>query len=1057
METEPVFIDPLYQNLEEVENTNITHPTVPVTPSETPASPAQTIHPPPTTPTTPTTPTNSTNHKGKIVIYNLDPILDYPDATVSKTLIQQDLSQIRDHDPNMSFEIPLSELSRQNYDSENQVKLQDYLKSPDMDEVRTLARDGENGGLKKLNQDQLNQIHAEGKFTVPSERFAPQVHEWEVKNFFQKGVKDSVETFKNGIALCTQHFVIFIPNRLWRHDDFSFWAGLKSFVTGIGGIAVQLVGSVERKTVFPNESEKKILRLETLLSNWLSDEIVVTTKDIHSGQVKRISTFDGFHISTDLTFSDSEMRKKLMAPYQEFMKQWKLSEPQRRQNLAKELSSQFSSEELAQEVVNAEALLLQEEIFKIIHSTFPDEDGEMKDANARDLCNLMLAVQLIRDAMKHYKRTRENALHIYMNGLKQRNTILSRLPKWMDLKRASFLKKYDRDHPVDQVLASWSAKLSGQEKYIFDSNMAVNADVQNAIKKATRKEPGRVFEWEYHIWRPSKYVVIEHERDNGSRWFEMSKYNKFETTSNYPGWRFGNIFLRIGQYFANGLRGLIAWTAYGPLGFRSLVGLDDYQPAKTVDRDTGKLVPTGSKFATWFGRIRNLWTHIRKCVDEFNSKPDNGTFGKTLQKPFVVGFWNYFCKGVFGTLFSFLFHPILAGLNIVISGGLILSSPVWSIALSLLRYLVDMFIYDFDSTETDVSFFSPQDQPNQYQSREWFPLPRLLISDILVLGLGRMIAAPAVALGNVAVGGIGYCLSLLRYGLTRVWDNLMYYCLWKPFGRVPNRNDYFSTRIRGPGLSMTYYQVIKPDLAILMIKYLIEKDRVKLISNALENHINEPSNNLIAYFSQFEDIGLMENKSGALTTSFLTTRKELKKKLEETIRKHFDNLIIDGTAVATNNVRLTKNDLISCISVGKEICQAYCEMYQTNFSADWWSSKAVVVGDYENLAIYFLKQGFGNAIIQPIEEADPSGFRIDIDESTMPKYVKMVCKGTSDAFSSTLEKSVVEKPLVPNDKYPNDPTNITIVTPFNLDQVEREEQLITLRPIESNRYYEGKA
>lgn len=1057
---EPVFIDPLYQNLEEVDNSNNTNPT-----NENNENTTQQYDEPTTEPTNSTqenpTPNQTPNQTTLLLKRGLDVTLQYPNATAPKNLIQQDVSQIRDHDPEMLIKIPLSELSRKSFDSNStQVKLSDYLKSPDMDEVKTLAKDGENGGLKRLNQSQLDQLHAEGKFTVPSVAFAPQVHEWEVKNFFQKGVKDSVDTFKNSVALSTQHFVIFVPNRLWRDEGFSFLSGLKSLITGFKGVFVQLVGSIERKTVFPNESQKRIIRLETLLHNWLSDETQVSPNDVLSGKVRRISTFDGFHICTDLTFSDSDLRKKLQLPYQEFMKQWEIDAPRRRQNIAKNLSAQFSGDELAQEVINSEALLLQEEIFKIIRSAFPNKDKEEagspsdspSDSNARELCNLLLSVQVIRDAMKHYKKTRENALHIYMNCLKKKHSILSRLPKWLELKRKSFVKEYDKSHSVDEVIGTCSEKLSGQEKYIFDANMAAHADIQKALKKAVRKEPGKVFEWNYHIWRPSNYEVVEHKRDNGESSYELVKYKKFETTSSYPGWRFGNIVLRIGQYFANGLRGLIAWTGYGPLGLRSLVGLDDYQPDKTVDSRTGKLIPTGTKFATWLGRIRNLWIHIRKCVDDFNSKPDNGTFGKSLQKPFVVGFWNYFCKGVFGTMFSFLVHPILTVLNVAISGCLILTSPVWSIGLSIMRYLVDMFICDFDSTDKDVNFFRPEDQPNQYYSREWFPIPRLLIADILVLGLGRMVTAPVVVIGNVVVGSIGYLLSALRYGLTRVWDNIMYYCLWKPFGRVPNRNDHISTRISGPGLSMTYFQVIKPDLAILMLKYLIEQDRVNLLRKSITKYLNEPYNNLQAYFAQFKDVGLMEcNANGTVSDSFLKTRSELYKKLEEVIKKHFDNLIIDGTSVVSKNIRLTRTDLMNCIGLGTEICREYCETYQSYFSEDWWSSKSVIVGDYENLAIYFFTFGFGTSIIQPIEEADASGFRIDIDESTLPKYVKMVCKGTNDAFSTSLDKLTIEKPLIPNDKYPSEATNITVVTPFNLERVEAQEELLTLRSFE--RYF----
>ena len=984
---------------------------------------------------------------------------------LAKTLISEDLDRINDHDKTMEFYIPESELSRQNA-SDAQVKLSNYLKSPNTDEVQSLARDGQNGDNKKLSKVQLDQIHAEGKFCVPSEQFAPHVHEWEVKNFFQKGVKDSVETLKNGLALSSEHFVIFVPNRLWRHEDFSFWVGLKSLFSGFLGVFVQLIGGIERKTIFPSESEKSTIRLDTLLSNLLTDPDSVSSKDVQSGDVRRICTYEGVTILTDLTFGDS-LRNKLKEPYDKFMKQWDIDAPKRRQNIALDLSSKYSNQELPQEVVNAEALILQEEIFKIIHTTLTpqtqqtpqtnvggsfvsnDNNEQINDSSidAKNLCNLMLAIQLIRDTIGHYRLTRENAHLIYMNELKSKHSLLSRLPRWTAIKSEKFLEKYEKEHPFTQVFQGLSEKLSGQEKYIFDCNMVSEPDFEKNVKKATKKVPGKVFKWNFHIFRPSHYKVTEHARDGGDTWYELSKYRTFETTSNYPGWRFANMFIRIGQFFMNGLRGLAAWTAFGPLGFRSLFGIDDYQPDKTVDRRTGELVATGPVFATWLGRIKNLWTHIRKCVNDFNDKPNNGTFSKSLQKPFVVGLWNYFCKGVIGTLFAFIGHPVLTLANIGISGVLMLTSPVWAIGGSILTYLVNMFLYDFDAPEKDTNFIKPQIY-DSYTQRTWFPIPRLLIGDVLVLGLGRMVTAPLVAVGNVLVGSIGYLLSTLRYSLTRLWDNIMFYCVWKPFGRVPNRNDYFSTRISGPGLSMKYFQIIKPDIGVLMIKYGLEKDKISLIRKEYEQQIDEPSNTLEKYYSQFKDLGLIADSSGTKKKEFATTKSELYRKLDRAIEKHFGSLIVDGTiGNAGANIKFTRSDLLQCIEVGIEVCKNYCEQNQGRFPSNWWSSKSVVQGDYENLAIYYLKSAFGYAIIQSIEDADPDGFRINIDESTLPKYVKMVCKGTTRAFETPLEQVNVEKPLIPDLSYPSNPTNISVVTPFNIEHREPEESLVTLRKI----------
>lgn len=207
---------------------------------------------------------------------------------------------------------------------------------------------------------------------------------------------------------------------------------------------------------------------------------------------------------------------------------------------------------------------------------------------------------------------------------------------------------------------------------------------------------------------------------------------------------------------------------YGPFGLRSLFGLSDFQPDRTVDSRTGELKPTGSEYTTWFGRISALWKHIAKSRRDFESAPNEGFFGKGFVRPFNI-VWNYVCKGVIGTLFTFFGHPLLTIVQTVVSGALILTSPLWSLLHGVATYLWSVFIYDVDAPDTTVGL----------------PFFQILVWRCIMKGLGQMIFAPLVAFGNVLLGVLAITGSSLRWTGRTLWDLLIFNTFIRFQGRIP--------------------------------------------------------------------------------------------------------------------------------------------------------------------------------------------------------------------------------------------------------------------------------
>lgn len=334
----------------------------------------------------------------------------------------------------------------------------------------------------------------------------------------------------------------------------------------------------------------------------------------------------------------SKHRLQLKEPYKKFKEQWDYDRVSRRKRLREELSESAAGkyknvQELNQEIVNQEAKMEQEAIYDLIHETIEDRDV------ARELCSVMNSIGVIRETLNHYDLVRQNACTIYKNTLIREHSVLGKINEWVMLKVDRFRKKWMKEHSFEDTLLNLVDNLKGQEQFLFQRNLDIREMIDEQILIETNQVPIETFSWSFRIWSPKNWKITQNERGT----YSVDKHSRFETTSSTPGWRFGNLFLRVGQYFWNGMFGTFANMIYGPFGLRSWIGLEDFQPDRTVDYHTGELKPTGSKYSTWFGRIKHLWHNIRQSRKEFEQAPEGGFFGKSFTRPFHL-VWNYYFK-----------------------------------------------------------------------------------------------------------------------------------------------------------------------------------------------------------------------------------------------------------------------------------------------------------------------------------------------------------------------------------------------------------------------------
>lgn len=355
--------------------------------------------------------------------------------------------------------------------------------------------------------------------------------------------------------------------------------------------------------------------------------------------------------------------------------------------------------------------------------------------------------------------------------------------------------------------------------------------------------------------------------------------------------------------------------------------------------------------------------------------------------------------------------------NLTVSLGLTVLSPVWSLGGAVTHYLVDQLIYDFDSSE-----------------RSWFPLLRILIWDFLIQGVAQTVVSPVVAVGHAIAGGVSTMWNVFRYCSRSMWDFLMYHLIVKWKGRVPERNGFLARRTKGPGISMEYYQIVDGDFAILMLQYELEMLYLERYKTRVRERIDIPLKELCEFHDQFLKVGLQSDSRSEIIKEFERVNQECYKKLRNVIENHLKRFLIRGN-ICGNHVRLTRNDLERVIKVSELLCEEFFHqmihpILTPSEIDEFWKKRQLVVSDFKALSTRLLCKVMGNSILQPIEDTDPSGFRLIVEHLDTHQFIRGLFKNQQrldDLDTVNYREGVL--PAQDDNVYPL--SEIQVITPEN--------------------------
>jgi len=834
---------------------------------------------------------------------------------------------------------------------------------PDHNELQELAVD-QYGNDRELTKEQFRQLRAEGKITVPSKRFPGQNHVWQTSSLLQVGTMVAITQLGDGIATGVRYYVERIPKIFGtlNTDDtarFTFLRGVRSVGRFCWDIPNMLVGMPLRDTT--HSKTGVIAELDKYRVKYLFDRIVEQTTD-DDGFIHVY--YDGGKDSVKIPMrfvvdKNSESFRTLRNEWNKHLTIWNNNAAIRRDNLIRQYSNMAvdtEHEALLQTVADKEAEMLQETMFEMIGEILPEKEATM-------IIDLIKTIRIIRQELYIREMEKQNDVRQYMTQLKMDNPIRARISYWLNKKQTEYSEQWENIHKLEDFIGTITDKLT--DKFIYGKNMQILSleDYKHYQRRLTNQtRPAKEFEWKFRIWNPKNWEVTK----NGN-YYSVDKYNTCKTTTNMPFWRLSNLVMGAASLCWNGMYYCGKNLVYGPLGLRSIFGVDDFVSSYEIDHHTGEL-REGIKTSTWIGNLLGLWGSISESRQRFEQTADNGILGKGFSR-FFNRLWNYGVKGFLGTVLVGVGHPLLMVLNTIASGVLFGSAPVWSTAVQLCRYVFNMFVWDLDG-------------PSEHCDK-LFPIVQSL-GRLLFGGIGRLCLTGGVMAVYSLMGFLKIMWATVCYMSRSLYDGFIFHTILRFRAHVPRGDTFGARRISGPDMGRTYYHKIDPDLTFMLVQYEMEKAFVGLYSESIKRDIMAPTGEVVAYLDQFKRAGLRVDETSEVVARFTQVRNRLLEVLNQRVRDYHQHHMLNGRVslhMSRDKLRLSGEDLSNAIRGGEALCKAYYERKLRPYIVNeeyFWNNLKLTPNNWNGMFTQYLVNIFGEGIMEPIEDVDKNGFVLGV-------------------------------------------------------------------------------
>ncbi|MEE8424361.1 MAG: hypothetical protein V3S11_00955, partial [Elusimicrobiota bacterium] len=887
--------------------------------------------------------------------------------------------------------------SRFDPDSDQIVTVDDLFKRPNgNNEVGRIGRE-----RRKISQEQMAQIKDGAAFTVPSEDFTGQEHEWKLGGLVQRGRRYIIETRNNHLARAYENIRYRTVDRVTGDTPLSLAETVPNFFKGIYETYGSFAGIPEERSSDYGVEETVQKARDKYVTERLSEE------NRHWGLLN----------NEEIRYKAGEVLYDIESAAEQAWSDKVEAETERitKELAAEGLEGEALDKELADRLAKARQTEFQDRIaasesLAKIHPRLPGrliarvESLSMlgtKRESIRRMINMQMAVTKARLIEKH--------------------PIKSKIDRWLEgqisRRRDNLWAKLNGELKAKFPAMLREASLEG-EAWLFETGRKFDQEVRPGIVAGMKAdpEPRKTFRFRLRIWRKAAWKITQ---DEDGRYY-ASEFRTVKMPSDKHFWRVALMPLRFAQIAGETLYHLFVSNLwYGPLGVRSLFSPKAFAYEWYVDSETGKLVAESDRRGTLVSRIRGLWAQRREILRDHEQKDSYGFFGKGVERAFLF-FTADLGLGVLAPLLVLIGQPILTALNFALAGALLTGAAIvavdlplmimgslpiilpqalavlglsqlvfaWSFSLPVLtsvfaavmiianplavavlgsagRWLFDGLI--FDTTGTKHHGIWTRLFP-------WFyTLGIKTVISGVVLTIASIIAAvivhPLLALGETLWAG-------LRAGTRTVYDKGMR-GLVRKFARVPGRDSRFLVRrVRGPGLSNEFFFQIERALALVALWAGLERGVHSSYKSRTQEKIRRPRS---LYNSIMEALsvlfGTMRPPSDAPGLDQINVSEEkLLEGLAEAAQPNdelYSRLLEIGM---TGSIKQTLAELEETVKKSAVITKDfYTKVFADRSAADvaeFWKARSLKQDDWVGLAKTELGSIFGREFLSALETTD---------------------------------------------------------------------------------------
>ena len=834
-----------------------------------------------------------------------------------------------------------------------------------------------------LSSQQISEIWKRGEFTVES-KIPGLPYVWKLSEWTVKGTENIKESFFNDLGNVFYLLYKFKYRIIssGNYFDLSFQTSISMIFKGIGQILNLIVG-ISRK----NLNNSRISKIEELINREHTKQLVIKLKENNN--------------NFDYSIIFPQKKKDFEIIQSEFEKKWITDSLLHEQEM---FDKQIPESEIRKKLIK----LKNEKLFT--HLSVALQNDEIAKI---ELLNALRALLIYHKLNSKFEATCDEERKKLHSQIRSSFYIRSRESEWfmnrMDSEFEPIQKRLEIER-YDKIILKFSQLV--KYKTIFIENQLKIKEHQNLMEMYSQNydndlPPKFVPCMEYmvtrHLFPPYEVKQII-DIDNKIR-YEMVRIREYTIHSKYFFWRIWLLFARMFSWSLN-IAFYMFMTAWNSsFGLKSLCYQDIYMDL-SCNSETGELFETKRVF-TYISSVTNLFEWINANRTKFESSPDTGFFGKNVARLFDL-FINYILIMIFLGFFVIIIYPILIILYSIFAIIVGLTCFVWGILFSLFVHLFHIFIYDFDA-------------PRRYEDCHLFAMVSAIIYDFLFLGFLQFFLCIILTILQPIIAVIVLVFSLIRIVFRFLYDILMFNLI-KCCARLPKTDSGMAWKIKGPGLSKQYYNHIKLEDALLIVRGHLEELQLesykykyfKVLDEPREiisNHIGKTLSKAMCSMEDIKD----------LTTTINHYRDILDKQIHSII-SNFPRILKqigpftidkDGTRIlnrrvlpdygesyqfnddenikelipqkrprkiSKNNVKFTKEELYAFKLASQELIKNFVENEKFD---DIWTQHSLVPNTWNRLNDYIISTCINSEINLPLDELD---FKIEL----VPKYSSSV-------------------------------------------------------------------